>query len=248
MKQPIIEVAAPPADKQDAVSVHPAMKALVSLTPGGSEFVDDIDACVKFIRERRKNLMKALVDAKRAAPEGGKLREALAQCVEALDSVWAAIGDTLCSGKGIEKTYGNTVAKECRQASDAARAALFQSMPAAPPDGAYKCEDCGKGYSQEWWAESDLWERVNGGFKNLCPECFTAFAFEKGIVLYWPVRISRHSQETAPQISAEEHKIRSCNRHSNCEKAEEEYRQRKGREPGFNFHCHDDECEDCFGA
>src|SRR5208337_2169933 len=43
----------------------------------------------------------------------------------------------------------------------------------------------------------------------------------------------------------------SCNRHADCEKAEEEL---LARNPGMkksdihlNFHCHDDECEDCFG-
>jgi hypothetical protein len=38
-----------------------------------------------------------------------------------------------------------------------------------------------------------------------------------------------------------------CNRHSNCKDAEAEYAKLHGRHPGFNFHCHDDTCEDCFG-
>lgn len=43
----------------------------------------------------------------------------------------------------------------------------------------------------------------------------------------------------------------SCNRHSNCEAAIEKW---LAEHPGmkrwdipFSFHCHDDECEDCFG-
>ena len=46
-------------------------------------------------------------------------------------------------------------------------------------------------------------------------------------------------------------KQRSCNRHSNCDKAEEELLKRhpemKKSDIHFSFHCHDDECEDCFG-
>ena len=44
---------------------------------------------------------------------------------------------------------------------------------------------------------------------------------------------------------------RSCNRHSNCDKAEEEVMVRRGitrAEIHTSFHCHDDECEDCFGS
>lgn len=50
---------------------------------------------------------------------------------------------------------------------------------------------------------------------------------------------------------SEEKKIRSCNRHSDCDKAEEELLKRN---PGktkkdifYGFHCYDDECPDCFG-
>ncbi len=45
--------------------------------------------------------------------------------------------------------------------------------------------------------------------------------------------------------------IRSCNRHDDCDKANGEW---LSKHPGknfweipANFHCHDDECEDCFG-
>lgn len=45
--------------------------------------------------------------------------------------------------------------------------------------------------------------------------------------------------------------IRSCNRHNDCDKAEEEV---LARNPGktrldisLSFHCHDEACEDCFG-
>lgn len=41
--------------------------------------------------------------------------------------------------------------------------------------------------------------------------------------------------------------IRTCNRHSNCAESEAEYKKKHGRNPGINFHCHDESCEDCFG-
>jgi hypothetical protein len=40
----------------------------------------------------------------------------------------------------------------------------------------------------------------------------------------------------------------SCNRHSDCAAATAKFKEKNGRDPGFSFHCHDDECEDCFGT
>jgi hypothetical protein len=55
-------------------------------------------------------------------------------------------------------------------------------------------------------------------------------------------------EKSAPPKSS----FRSCNRHSDCQKAEDEL---LARNPGktkvdinINFHCHDEECEDCFGS
>ena len=44
-------------------------------------------------------------------------------------------------------------------------------------------------------------------------------------------------------------KTDSCNRHSDCDKANTEWLE---RHPGqifvpVDFHCHNDECEECFG-
>lgn len=64
--------------------------------------------------------------SRRFEPE---LRDALNDCKEALDSIWAAIGDALCSGKGITEEYGNAVATECREAKEKASAALANSQP-----------------------------------------------------------------------------------------------------------------------
>lgn len=44
-----------------------------------------------------------------------------------------------------------------------------------------------------------------------------------------------------------EPKIRSCNRHSDCDAAVVRFREKWGKDPGFGFHCHDECCEECFG-
>jgi hypothetical protein len=68
---------------------------------------------------------------------------------------------------------------------------------------------------------------------------------------FWGGRL-RLAQELAQKIDAgdfadkPEVPVRSCNRHSNCGKAEDEMKAR-GKEIFANFHCHDDGCEDCFG-
>jgi hypothetical protein len=43
---------------------------------------------------------------------------------------------------------------------------------------------------------------------------------------------------------------RVCNRHSDCDKAEREWLKAHPNSKWcpVNFHCHDDECEDCFGC
>lgn len=41
--------------------------------------------------------------------------------------------------------------------------------------------------------------------------------------------------------------IRSCNRHQNCNEADEAFRKSEGRDPGVNYHCHSEDCEDCYG-
>lgn len=42
--------------------------------------------------------------------------------------------------------------------------------------------------------------------------------------------------------------VESCNRHHDCKRAEADFFAREGRQPNLGFHCHDDECEDCFGS
>ena len=46
----------------------------------------------------------------------------------------------------------------------------------------------------------------------------------------------------------------TCNRHFDCEKAEKEYLDRKKDDPShysqfipLDFHCYNEECEECFG-
>jgi hypothetical protein len=38
-----------------------AMRALESLTPSGSEFVNDVERCVSFVQENRASMMRTLV-------------------------------------------------------------------------------------------------------------------------------------------------------------------------------------------
>lgn len=42
-----------------------AMRALESLTPSGSEFVNDPKRCVNFVREHRETVMRVLVSFKK---------------------------------------------------------------------------------------------------------------------------------------------------------------------------------------
>jgi hypothetical protein len=81
-------------------------------------------------------------------------------------------------------------------------------------------------------------ERVRDTIKQLCPELFP---------------------HTNPMPQAVEHSWfgqreatpfrNSCNRHSDCAAATENWkRNHNGQLPGVNFHCHDEECEDCFGC
>lgn len=53
--------------------------------------------------------------------ENKRLRDALCDSVEALESIWAAIGDALMSGKGIVKPYSQRVASKAYHASEKAR-------------------------------------------------------------------------------------------------------------------------------
>lgn len=42
---------------------------------------------------------------------------------------------------------------------------------------------------------------------------------------------------------------RSCNRHDDCDKFDKEYKEKyKVDFVPYNQHCHDEECEDCFGC
>lgn len=55
-----------------------------------------------------------------------------------------------------------------------------------------------------------------------------------------------------PEMSEEDRPRKSCNRHSDCEAAETEMLKRHPsktkRDVSVSFHCHDEECEDCFGC
>jgi hypothetical protein len=46
---------------------------------------------------------------------------------------------------------------------------------------------------------------------------------------------------------SEEERRNACNRHGDCKAAEAALFAKEGRHPGVNFHCHTEDCEDCFG-
>lgn len=51
-----------------------------------------------------------------------------------------------------------------------------------------------------------------------------------------------------PTPPSEPTKRTGCNRHDDCEQAEKDRLTRHpGTRPPFSFHCHNDECEECFG-
>ena len=59
---------------------------------------------------------------------GDALRVALREAHDALNSLWAAIGDALMSGNGIEKAYAQEIACEVRTATERAQAALDSAL------------------------------------------------------------------------------------------------------------------------
>lgn len=66
-----------------------------------------------------------------------------------------------------------------------------------------------------------------------------------------PSRETMIATAKAALIASLPPKVRSCNRHSDCDAAEQEVMTRTGKkrhEISSSFHCHDDECEDCFGC
>ncbi len=57
--------------------------------------------------------------------------------------------------------------------------------------------------------------------------------------------MSRTNHGAEIPATVEPPKVRSCNRHADCDEAEIKRQGHIGYIP--NFHCHDDCCEDCFG-
>lgn len=56
-------------------------------------------------------------------------------------------------------------------------------------------------------------------------------------------------QPAGPKMAPMPEPSNSCNRHSDCKAASEEYRKHTGQKfVPVSFHCFDDECEDCFGS
>lgn len=88
---------------------------------------------VAYLRFRRNGGLLQLCDSddegafkvyRAPLEQQAELRAAAQEAIEALDSLWAAIGDALCSGTGIEKAYAQKVAGEVENAKQRLRAAL----------------------------------------------------------------------------------------------------------------------------
>ena len=77
-------------------------------------------------------------------------------------------------------------------------------------------------------------------------------AGEAHVIASWPTRTEVTFQVRDPLSPPIPLGKRSCNRHFDCEDAEAKVLARnpgmKKIDIGFNFHCHNDECEDCFGS
>jgi hypothetical protein len=81
--------AALPAAKAELAQLSEAMRALESLTPSGSEFVGDVNACVAYVHKKISTLQNIAKNAALRANEGraelaSRGLEALRQKVEAL--------------------------------------------------------------------------------------------------------------------------------------------------------------------
>jgi len=104
-------------------------------------------------------------------------------------------------------------------------------------------------------------ERYNGGNWAICYYCVSShkpywigfgddnnFYEDEGLIDIVGPRIEPPKEEPEPSSSID--KVQSCNRHEDCDEAEKRYRELN--KPAYdllpaNFHCHNDECPDCFG-
>lgn len=68
-----------------------AMRALESLTPSGSEFVNDPERCVAFVRDHQASQMRVIVSFKKRVDE---LQKALEEIRSQISPAWEP---TLCS-------------------------------------------------------------------------------------------------------------------------------------------------------
>ena len=94
-----------------------------------------------------------------------------------------------------------------------------------------------RGYKLAWMKDGEIVDPFDIGSKMaLMPE---------------PDDLSRLVDDGGAQHFEPTVHVRSCNRHDNCDRAEDEVMARRGitrTEIHSSFHCHDDECEDCFGS
>jgi hypothetical protein len=96
------------------------------------------------------------------------------------------------------------------------------------------------------------WEVIRLEEKEIKPAVLGDLPLEeqrKVLALTWKAWGTNGSLEETPSPTAPR-QIRSCNRHFNCEVAEQIWfvANATRKHLPVNFHCHDDECPDCFGC
>ena|ERR1039458_10197308 len=100
------------------------------------------------------------------------------------------------------------------------------------------CDNCEKS------TDSRIGLTLRGPF--VCKDCFNIRGSLLGKFTLDGKKVTRQPDITSPVMS------NSCNRHVDCDIAIQVWLE---KHPGktrtdipFSFHCHDDECEDCFGS
>lgn len=122
-----------------------------------------------------------------------ELREALRNAADVLDHVWAAIGDALCSGKGLEKPYAQNIAALTQDAQRIASAALAQTGRDEEPAGFDDNTDHDPACSFGAWGECDAGCRAVHADKAPPPEDVASAAD-----LQWMVGVLRIGYARSP--------------------------------------------------
>lgn len=81
-----------------------------------AERIAELEARLAQAEETLKDETEVMI---RVAAQRDAVEAQLAMAYEALDSIWAAVGDRLCAGKSLSKSYGQGVMKDVKRAQEA---------------------------------------------------------------------------------------------------------------------------------